>query len=150
MTLFGVDFSVGALWLIAALVLAIMELIAPGFFLIFVAAGAALTGFVVLAAPGLHLIVQAILFGVFSGIAVAIGRRWYHRNPSTAGRSGLNDRTAKLIGRTVEVSEPIIGGEGRVRVGDGWWTATGPDMPAGAQVRITGAAGNVLLVEPLV
>ena len=149
MTLFGIDFSIGALWLVAALILAIMELIAPGFFLIFVAAGAAVTGFVVLAAPDLHLIVQAILFAVFSGVAVAIGRRWYHRSPSTAAPSSLNDRTAKLIGRTVEVCEAIDGGEGRVRVGDGWWTAKGPDMPAGAQVRITGAIGNVLLVEPL-
>ena len=61
----------------------------------------------------------------------------------------MNDRTAKLIGRTVEVCEPIVGGEGRVKVGDGAWTANGPDMPAGARVRITGAAGSVLLVEPL-
>ncbi|WP_363129996.1 NfeD family protein [Sphingomonas sp.] len=80
---------------------------------------------------------------------MTIGRRWYHRSPSTAAPSGLNERTAKLIGRTVEVSEPIVAGEGRVRVGDGAWTAKGPDMPAGARVRITGAAGNVLLVEPL-
>ncbi|HEX4693717.1 NfeD family protein [Sphingomonas sp.] len=150
MNLFGIDFSVGALWLVAALVLAIMELIAPGFFLIFVAAGAAVTGLVVLAGPDLHVIVQALLFAAFSGVAVATGRRWYHRSPSTAGSHGLNDRTAKLIGRIVEVSEPIVGGEGRVRVGDGAWTAKGFDMPAGAQVRIVGAAGNVLLVEPLI
>ena len=38
MILFGIDFSIGALWLAAALVLAILELLAPGFFLIFVAA----------------------------------------------------------------------------------------------------------------
>lgn len=149
MTLFGIDFSVGALWLVAALVLAIMELIAPGFFLIFVAAGAAVTGLVVLAVPEFHVIEQALLFALFSGVAVTIGRRWYHRSPSTAGSHGLNNRTAKLVGRTVEVSEPIVGGEGRVRVGDGAWTAKGPDMPAGAQARITGAVGNVLLVEPV-
>ena len=148
MILFGIEFSVGALWLAAALVLAIMELAAPGFFLIFVAAGAAVTGFVMMVAPDLHPIVQALLFALFSGVAVAIGRRWYHRSPSTMGSHGLNDRTAKLIGKTVEVCEPIVGGEGRVRVGDGAWTAKGPDMPAGARVRITGAAGSVLLVEP--
>ena len=150
MTLFGIDFSIGALWFAAALVLAIMEIAAPGFFLIFVAAGAAVTGLVMLAMPDLHPIVQALLFALFSGGAVAVGRRWYHRSPATAGPSGLNDRTAKLIGRTVEVSDAIVGGEGRVTVGDGAWTAKGPDMPAGARVKITGATGSVLLVEPLV
>jgi hypothetical protein len=148
MTLFGIDFSMGALWLAAALVLAIMEVAAPGFFLIFVAAGAAVTGFVMLVAPGLHPIVQALMFAAFSGVAVTIGRRWYHRSRSTTASHGLNERTAKLVGKTVEVCEPIVAGEGRVKVGDGAWTAHGPDMPTGARVRITGATGNVLLVEP--
>ena len=149
MTLFDIDFSIGALWLAAALVLAIMEVVAPGFFMIFLAVGAAITGFVTLVAPDLHPIAQAVMFALFSGIAVLLGRRWYHRSPSTTGVSGMNDRTAKLIGRVVEVSEPIVGGEGRVKVGDGAWTANGPDMPAGARVKITGATGSVLIVEPL-
>src|SRR5689334_8190702 len=103
MTLFGLEWSLGALWLAAALALAIAELIAPGFFMIFIAAGAALTGFVVLAIPGLDWIVQALLFAAFSAAAVAIGRRWYHRDRSASPSHGLNDRTAKLIGKTVEV-----------------------------------------------
>lgn len=149
MIIFGIDFSLGALWLAGALVLAILEVLAPGFFMIFLAVGAAITGFAALIAPGLHLIVQALLFALFSGGAIALGRRWYHRSPSTAGVPGMNDRTAGLIGRTVEVCEAIVGGEGRVKVGDGAWSASGPDTPAGARVRITGAAGSVLLVEPL-
>jgi membrane protein implicated in regulation of membrane protease activity len=147
MTLFGIDWSLGALWLAAALALAIAELIAPGFFMIFIAGGAALTGFVVLLFPGLGWIAQALLFAAFSAAAVAIGLRWYHRDRSAAPSHGLNDRTAKLIGKTVEVCEAIVAGEGRVKVGDGAWSATGPDAPAGALVRITGATGSVLLVE---
>jgi len=146
MTLFGLEWSLGALWLAAALALAIAELIAPGFFLIFIAAAAALTGFVVLAIPGLGWIVQALLFAAFSAAAVAIGRRWYHRDRLASPSHGLNDRTAKLIGKTVEVCEAIVAGEGRVKVGDGAWSATGPDAPAGALVRITGATGSVLSV----
>lgn len=148
MTLFGMDWHVGALWLVAALALAIAELIAPGFFMIFVGAGAALTGFVVLAFPGLGWVAQALLFAAFSAVAVAIGRRWYHRARTAEPSHGLNDRTAKLIGKTVEVCEAITAGEGRVKVGDGAWSATGPDAPTGALVRITGATGSVLSVEP--
>jgi membrane protein implicated in regulation of membrane protease activity len=147
MTLFGIDWHIGALWLVAALALAIAELIAPGFFMIFIAAGAALTGFVMLAIPGLGWVAQALLFAAFSAAAVVIGRRWYHRMRSTGPTHGLNDRTAKLIGKTVEVCEAITAGEGRVKVGDGAWSATGPDAPAGALVRITGATGSVLSVE---
>jgi membrane protein implicated in regulation of membrane protease activity len=148
MTLFGIDFSLGALWLVGALALAIAELIAPGFFMIFVAVGAAVTGFVVLAMPDLGWIVQALLFGAFSAAAIAIGRRWYHRSRIDSTSPDLNNRTALLIGKTVEVSEPIVAGEGRVIVGDGAWTAKGPDTPVGARVKITGATGSVLLVEP--
>lgn len=147
MTLFGLEWSIGALWLAGALALAIAELIAPGFFMIFVAAGAALTGFAVLAIPELGWVVQALLFAAFSAAAVAIGRRWYHRDGSAGSPHGLNDRTARLIGKTVEVCEAIVAGEGRVKVGDGAWSATGPDAPAGALVRITGATGSVLSVE---
>ena len=142
------SWSAGALWLAGSLMLAIAELIAPGFFLIFVAAGAAVTGLVVLAAPGLHAISQVVLFAVFSAVTVALGRGWYQRLRQVATDHGLNDRTGKLVGKTVEVCDAIVAGEGRVRVGDGAWTAKGPDAPAGTFVRITGATGSVLLVEP--
>ena len=59
--------------------LAIAEVLAPGFFMIFLAVGAAVTGFVVLVAPDLHPIAQALMFALFSAVAVLIGRRWYHR-----------------------------------------------------------------------
>jgi len=142
------SWSAGALWLAGALVLAIAELVAPGFFLIFVAAAAAVTGFVVLAIPGLHVITQVVLFAVLGGVVITLGHDWYRRLRQATGESGLNDRTGKLIGKTVEVCDALVAGQGRVRVGDGAWTARGPDTPAGAQVRIIGAEGNVLLVEP--
>jgi hypothetical protein len=34
-------------------------------------------------------------------------------------------------------------------VGDSVWIARGPDLPAGARVRIVGAKGTVLEVEPV-
>ncbi|MDQ2878301.1 MAG: NfeD family protein [Pseudomonadota bacterium] len=142
------SWSAGALWLATAIMLAIAELIAPGFFLIFVAAGAGVTGLILLLAPGIGLVAQALLFAACSGVAIAIGGRWYRRHHRETAPNGLNDRAGKLIGRTVEVCEAIVGGEGRVRVGDGTWNAKGPDAPAGALVRIAGSANGALLVEP--
>ena len=61
----------------------------------------------------------------------------------------LNDRIARLVGEVVTVVEPVSDHGGRVRVGDGEWPARGPDAPIGARVRITGATGATLRVEPL-
>lgn len=141
------SWSAGALWLAGALLLAIAELLAPGFFLIFVAAAAAVTGFVLLAVPGMHAITQVVLFALFSAAAISLGRGWYQRMRGSTSESNLNDRTGKLIGKTVEVCDAIVAGEGRVRVGDGAWSAQGPDAPVGALVRIVGAEGTTLRVE---
>lgn len=148
MTFLGFVWSHGAMWLASALALAIAELIAPGFFMIFLAAGAALTGFALLALPGLPVLVQAVLFALFTAAAVGLGRRWYHQSEVPTEDPQLNDRTSRLIGTTAEVCDAITGGEGRVKVGDGAWKARGPDAAAGAFVRIVGATGSVLLVEP--
>jgi membrane protein implicated in regulation of membrane protease activity len=32
-------------------------------------------------------------------------------------------------------------------VGDGTWTVSGPDLPAGTAVRVTAVDGNILVVE---
>ena len=61
----------------------------------------------------------------------------------------LNDRAARLIGETLVVVEAIEDGRGRVRVGDGAWPARGPDAAAGTRVRVTGADGACLHVEPV-
>lgn len=139
----------GLAWLTAAVLLAIAELLAPGIFLVFIAAGAAVTGAVLLLVPGMSLLVQVFLFAAATAASVAIGRRWYHRNPVPSSDPLLNDRVARLIGQIVTVAEPIRAGKGRVRVGDGEWPARGPDLPAGASVRIVAAESGTLDVEPV-
>lgn len=148
MTVLGLDFSTGALWLAAALVLVIAELLAPGFFLIFLGIAAAATGVVALAAPGLPVVVQALIFAALTAAIYAVGRRWYRGSDKSSADPLLNDRAARLVGRRVEVCDAIVDGNGRVKVGDGAWNAVGPDMPAGTSVRIVGASGSVLRVEP--
>jgi membrane protein implicated in regulation of membrane protease activity len=59
----------------------------------------------------------------------------------------LNDRTGRLIGRVVTVVEPVDAHGGRVRVGDGEWSARGGPAAAGEKVRISGVDGNCLTVE---
>lgn len=144
----GIELDAHWWWLILGLVLSIAEIILPGVFLIWLGAAAILTGVATLAfgLPG------AAQFGVFAAaaiMAVYTGRRWLRANPVESSDPLLNDRAARLIGETVLVVEPIEGGHGRVKVRDGVWNAEGPDCPRGARVRVVGAKGSRLVVEPL-
>lgn len=133
-------------WLVAALALAIAELVVPGVFLVFLAIAAAMTGAALLAIPGLPLAAQLASFGVWSVVAVVIGRRWYSDYP-VATDARLNDRARDMIGQVVTVETAIGDGGGRVIVGDGSWPARGDDAEAGTRVRIVSVEGGVVNVE---
>lgn len=133
-------------WLTAAALLAIFEIFAPGVFLVWMAAAAAITGVAVLLL-GIPLPAQIALFVLLAICAVYGGRRHYARNPIESADPLLNDRTARLIGETLTVVEAIENGEGRVKVGDSVWAARGPDAPAGSRVVVTGAQGPCLQVR---
>ena len=135
------------MWLIAAAILGIAELLMPGVFLIWLAAAAAITGFAALLF-GIPLAFQFALFALLAIAAVYTGRRWYAANPVESSDPLLNERATRLIGQTVVVVGTIENGIGRVKVGDGVWNARGPDAAIGARVRVTGADGTCLKVEP--
>ena len=98
MTLFGLEWSLGALWLAGALLLAIAELIAPGFFMIFLAAGAALTGVAVLVVPVTPLLLQMLIFALFTAGAVWLGRHWYAQKAAPAEQKHFDLRGAETPG----------------------------------------------------
>lgn len=135
-------------WLLAAALLGILEIFAPGIFLIWIAVAAGITGIIAALLP-IALPFELAIFGLLAMAAVYSGRRYYERNPVASDDPMLNDRTARLIGQSVTVVTAIEDGEGRVKVGDSVWTATGPDAPAGTRMRVTGADGNCLRVEPV-
>ena len=142
----GLDIEPQWIWLLAATVLAIAEILVPGVFLIWLAAAAAVTGFATLLF-GLPTAFQLVLFALLSIAAVYGGRRWYVRNPMPSSDPLLNDRAARLTGETLVVVSDIENGRGRVRVGDSVWACRGPDCAAGTPVRVTGADGACLRVE---
>jgi hypothetical protein len=48
----------------------------------------------------------------------------------------------------VPLSTPIVAGRGRVQIADAFWDVEGPDLPAGARVRVIGVRGMTLEVRP--
>lgn len=136
----------GYLWLIGAVFLSGMELVLPGVFLIWIAVAAALTGMVTLLL-GPPIIGQLMLFSLLAIAAVYSARKNYRTLGNTSADPLLNDRGARLTGEVVTVVEAIQNGHGRVKVGDGVWSARGADAGIGDQVRVTGTDGAMLLVE---
>ncbi|MCB1639472.1 MAG: NfeD family protein, partial [Thiothrix sp.] len=59
----------------------------------------------------------------------------------------LNNRLRSHIGRQYVLSSAIINGNGAIRVDDSYWRVTGPDLPAGTRVTITGVNGITFTVS---
>lgn len=136
------------LWLIGGIVLLIAELIAPGFFLVFVGGAAVATGLAALLLP-LALPLQLAIFAVLAFLAVRIGgRRAYSMRYEHSADPFLNDRARRMLGTVVVATQPIDRNGGRVRVGDSEWSARGGPAQPGDRVRIVDVEGNCLKVEP--
>lgn len=142
--LFGLHWG----WMALGVALAIAEILAPGYFLIWLAAAALVTGLVAASVP-VGLEGEILLFAVLCALSLAAGRRWVLRHPVESADPMLNDRGGQIVGQSVVVTHVIEGGSGRVRHGDTEWLARGPDAQPGTRMRVTGADGTVLIVEHL-
>ncbi len=134
-------------WTVFALLLFGMEVLAPGAFMLWLAFAASLMVAIVWLIPGLSFLVQAVLFVVLGFISILIYRKWYRGQEVVSDQLALNRRTAQLVGRIVPLDRAIERGTGRVQIADAYWEVSGPDLPAGASVRIIGAEGMTLTVE---
>lgn len=138
--------SVALAWLVGGLVVCVAETLAPGAFLVWVGAAAAITG-----AVAYFVLVdftsQLLLFGALVIALVLVGRRVYG---SLAAQPGPlpQSRAHAMIGADFFLDEPIVRGYGRIRVGDSSWRVCGGDCPAGAKVRVIAVDdGSLLRVE---
>ncbi len=134
-------------WWILGLALAIIEVLAPGFFFLWLGIAAGLTGVIALIAPGLGWQFQILIFSVMA-VASVVGTKYYlKRQPIETDDPTLNRRGDQYVGRVFNLEEAIVNGRGKVHVGDTVWRASGPDMPAGQAVRVVGVEGTVLVVQ---
>ena len=133
-------------WWIIAVVLGILELLVPGIFFIWLATAAAVVG-AVLMIVDIPLTGQVALFAVLSVLAVWASRRWLGRYPIVSDHPMLNQRAQSYVGQSFTLEQPIVNGRGKLKIGDSLWLASGPELPAGASVRVTGENDGVLIVE---
>jgi membrane protein implicated in regulation of membrane protease activity len=137
-------------WWALAAVLLVFEMLLPGVVFLFLALGAAVVGALLLVAADLSLELQLFVFAVVSVAWAVVLRPTLKRlQQGRAADATINARGDALVGKVIVLDAPILHGRGRVKVGDGSWTVTGPDMAAGARVRVTAVSGTELAVEPV-
>ena len=133
-------------WLIVAGLFIALDILIPGVYLLWFGLAALIVGVIGLATP-IEWHIQLILFAVIAVATLFLVRRFAGTGPAKTDSPDLNVRGAHYVGRVFTVEESIVGGRGKVRVGDTVWLAKGPDAPKGALVRVTAVDGTMLVVE---
>ncbi len=139
--------SAPVLWLVAAILSAVIELASPSFGFVFVTAASLVAA--IGAALGAGFAVQASAFSATLILSLIFLRP---RLVSKLVSPGVPSRTEALVGRVGCVTESIdpVLGQGRIIVGGEDWAArSAVAIPVDAQIRIDGADGIVLQVSPL-
>ena len=134
-------------WLAFGTVLLILEVFGAGGYLLWIGLAAAAVGLLTYLLPDLPWAWQFFAFALLSLLTAVF---WWRRQRSAAKPSdvpGLNRRGSEFLGRTFVLHEAIVGGRGKIRAGDTLWLVTGPELPAGREVRVTGQDGVLLKVE---
>ncbi len=135
-------------WWIAAIVLIVVEVFAPGTVALWMAVSAAVVGLLLLAVPDVTWQTQFLVFAVLS-VATVVGWRAYQlRYPTVSDQPTLNRRGEQYVGRVFTLDEAIVNGTGKIHVDDTMWKVEGADLAEGTRVRVTGVDGTVLTVEP--
>jgi len=135
-------------WLVLAAILFALDVMAPGFYLVWFGLAASVVGGLLFLVP-LANPWPLVVFCAASLASLMVGRAlWGSHKERESDRPLLNQRGRQLVGQTFQLSDPISGGRGRMKVGDTVWTVTGPNLPAGQMVRVTQVDGIVLTVEP--
>ncbi|MCQ8104479.1 NfeD family protein [Methylomonas sp. SURF-2] len=133
-------------WVVAVGFLAV-ELLAPGFFFLWLAVSAFVVGSILLMIPSAPFEVQLLLFSLMAVASIMVWRRYVSAKSQESDQPLLNRRGAQYIGRVFNVVTAIENGQGKIKVGDSLWQAQGEDCPVGTKVKVVAVKGTVFEVE---
>ena len=135
-------------WLIAAAIFFVLELVAPGAFMLWLGLSALLVGIILffVAWPWQY---QFVAFAIFALASIPLWRRFAHRVEKAGDQPFLNRRTDAFVGREFTLDKPIVSGSGTVKIDDTIWRLSGPDCPGGSRVKVVRADAATLVVEAL-
>ena len=116
--------TVQTAWLVFALLLMAGEMVIPEMFLLWLGFAALAVFATLLGVPDLPIVWQGVAFGAFSALSILVYLKFFRNR-----------------------AMPIVDGRGRLKIGDAFWVAEGPDLPQGTRVRIVAVDGMSLQVR---
>lgn len=134
-------------WLILSVALIILEILMPGAYFLWMGISAAIVGGAMFVFPQMPILVQVLIFAVLSVITVVMYKSYRKKNPIVTDEPALNRRAEQYVGQSFTLTEPIVNGEGKIKVDDSTWKITGADIDAGETVRVISVEGSTLIVE---
>ncbi len=133
-------------WVLAVFLLGI-EILAPGFFFLWLSIASVAVGAILFLAPSTSLEIQLLLFSILSILSIFLWRRYGIQQQTETDHPLLNKRGAQYVGRTFSLIEAIENGRGKVKADDSIWRVTGEDCPIGTQVEVTAVNGTLFEVK---
>ncbi|KFN51708.1 hypothetical protein N790_14310 [Arenimonas malthae CC-JY-1] len=133
-------------WAGLALLLIAAETLAPGVFLLWLGFAAAAV-FLLLLVLDLAPVWQAIAFVLLSFAFIGVYVKFFRGKEGPGEQPLLNRRGEQLVGQVFHLESAIVDGRGRLKIGDAFWTAEGPDLPAGTRVKVVSANNMSLQVR---
>jgi membrane protein implicated in regulation of membrane protease activity len=134
-------------WWVIALIFIILEMFAPGAFMLWLGIAAAVVGLIMAIFPGMGWETQYSIFAIVSVISIVGWKQMQLRNPRETDQPNLNMRGHQYVDRTFTLDEPVVNGLGKIKVDDSTWKIEGEDCPAGTKVKVTGVDGVILKIE---
>ncbi len=134
-------------WWVLGVVLIILEVFSPAAFFLWMGIAAGLVGLLLMVLPDMDWVAQVLAFSVLSVASIVVGRAYLKRHPIETDQPTLNRRGEQYVGRLFTLDQPVVNGEGKIRVDDTTWKIRGPDCAPGARVKVIGVDGTVLLIE---
>src|SRR6266850_5160031 len=135
-------------WLILAGIFFVIELVAPGAFMLWLGLSALLVGIISLFLewPWQY---QLVAFAAFAVASIPLWRSIARGVEKPGDQPFLNRRADAFVGREFTLEKPIVGGSGTVKIDDTIWRLSGPDCPGGSRVKVVRADAATLVVQPV-
>jgi inner membrane protein len=124
-------------WIIAGAVIAGLEILVPGMFLLWIGIGAVATGVLLARYPDLTLAWQFLVFAVSMVSSIGIGF-WIQRRSGRSKQARFLNREMKaMVGKRYVAITPFTVGRGRIKVHDSSYAAlSNEDIAAGDVVEV--------------
>ena len=137
-------------WMVLGIVLVLLELAVPAFFLVWFGVGALVVGFAVLAAPGLSFAWQVLVWIACSVLFIwlwfKVFRPGFHKTRAGMSKGALIGE----VGLVIRDIRPFEKGQVRFQkpvLGDEVWDSLADDeIKAGERVKVLDVEGNILKV----